>query len=149
MNDGSFTQNLHSLIIKKPQILVCQKSNLISKNNIKSIRIAWLESDFKNKLTFARSIWLLNHNTYINIDILNEKPLGYSLIQNETDIKKDIKEIYYGYNNYLESKFNSQEPIWGRKYTIYYKKKSHITIEEFFSPKLINLFQIDEFKLIQ
>nr|QCI04423.1 hypothetical protein [Antithamnion hubbsii] len=148
MNDGSFTQNLNALLIQTPAILGCQKFNPISKSDIKSIRIVWLENDKKNKFTFARSIWLFNHNICTNIDILSEKPLGYSLIQNETDINKDIKEIYYGYNTYLESKFNSKEPIWGRKYNIYYKKRSYITIEEFFSPKLINLFQIDNYKLI-
>lgn len=144
MNDGSFTQNLNSLLIKKPHILVCQKSNQISKNYIKNIRIVWLENKNQNKFTFARSIWILNNNTYINLNLLNEQPLGYSLIEYETDITKNIQEIYYGYNNYLESKFDSKELIWGRKYTIFYKSKSYITIEEFFSPKLLYLFKIDK-----
>lgn len=68
------------------------------------------------------------------------KPIGQFLIESQADIYKDIHEIYFGYSKNLENQFNSKGPIWGRKYTLYYHQEYLATIQEFFSPYLINFF---------
>lgn len=142
MSDGSFTQHLYSLTG------VSIKANIISENNNNRyqhykqthIREIWLEDVFKYKLAFAKSIWNLN-NLY-NIKLPLEKPIGQSLIELKIDIHKEIHEIYYGYSYYLNNQFNNEHAIWGRKYTIYSNKKPIVTIQEYFSPYIIHLFQI-------
>lgn len=99
-----------------------------------------MENCIYTKYLFARSIWLFKYLEKIDYKIQNNLPIGNSLINSQTDIYKHIHEIYYGYSNNLEKKFKIYQPIWGRKYTLYYKNKSFITIQEFFSPSIINFF---------
>nr|YP_009509225.1 hypothetical protein [Gracilaria vermiculophylla]AXI96875.1 hypothetical protein [Gracilaria vermiculophylla]QXU75088.1 hypothetical protein [Gracilaria vermiculophylla]WDZ67969.1 hypothetical protein [Gracilaria vermiculophylla] len=139
MSDGSFTQNLNSLT--KQEIITCPtyiKHQYINKQI--NIREVYLQDDSKTNLAFARSKWILqiNNQTYNKVD--NKEPIGKSLIKDQADIYKDIHEIYYGYSIYLEHIFNTVEPIWGRKYTIYYEYKPITTIQEFFSPYIISFF---------
>nr|YP_009295835.1 hypothetical protein Schim_089 [Schimmelmannia schousboei]AOM64770.1 hypothetical protein Schim_089 [Schimmelmannia schousboei] len=136
MNDGSFTQNLHSLTGKHININISQTLNARSNNKKKNRRVIWLEDEINNKFISARSLWILqsNNNQYIKTN----KPVGQSFIESKADIYKEINEIYYGYCTYLEQKFNSKNPIWGRKYTLYYNQQSYAIIQEFFSPQLIN-----------
>lgn len=141
INDGSFTQNINLLTGKNIYIKMFQKFNKISKKNYRNVRCIWLENNLYTKLLFARSIWALNSINIIDIKTTSNTPLGRSLIQSKTDINKQINEIYYGYCQYLEYKFQFNNPVWGRKYTLYYNKKSYIIIQEFFSPLLVNLFQ--------
>lgn len=104
------------------------------------MRSIWLEDLAYHKLTFAKSLWPAQ-NLYFQ-EFKEEKPIGELLIKYNKDIYKDISEIYYGYSKYLNNYFKSTGPIWGRKYTIYYKKYYIITIHEFFSPELVNFFNI-------
>lgn len=67
-----------------------------------------------------------------------EIPIGQLFIKYKQDIYKEINEIYYGYSNYLNNHFHTDEPIWGRKCTIYYQEYCIAVLYEFFSPKLIN-----------
>nr|QCI08194.1 hypothetical protein [Pterothamnion crispum] len=148
VSDGSFTQNLHALIDKQPDIKMYQKYRKKSKNIIKNMRAIWLKNHKDNKFIFARSSWYLNNIDQKYINIINKQPVGKYLIESEIDMYKDIQEIYYGYCYNLEQKFQSQQPIWGRKYTIYYKHKSYATIQEYFSPKLLDLFRAENINII-
>nr|YP_010986240.1 hypothetical protein UYL67_pgp180 [Pachymeniopsis lanceolata]WOL37158.1 hypothetical protein [Pachymeniopsis lanceolata] len=138
-NDGSFTQNLNSLTGKHIQLKINHKTSEILLNK-KKLRIIWLEDNINNKLTFARSLWPLQVNHYKYIELENEKPLGQSMIESKIDIYKDIYKLYYGYSKYLDKKFRSKGPIWGRTYKIYYHKKLFTIVEEFFSPHLTQYF---------
>ena len=138
INDGSFTQNLNSLTGKS---ITSQITNKLSHTLIDKInfRCVWLKDHHNNKLAYAKSLWLIQPDGYtiFNKDI----PIGQSFIKSQIEIYKDLQEIFYGYCEYLEKEFHTQGPIWGRKYTIYHDKKSLGTIQEFFSPHIINLLQ--------
>nr|QCI06382.1 hypothetical protein [Dictyurus purpurascens] len=137
INEGSLTQVLHSLSGNKLKIQMFQKSNKYYKN----IRSIWLEDSLYTKLIFARSMWMYKYINEINNKIKNKKPLGKSIIISQIDILRKIHEINYGYCQYLEYKFQSNIPIWGRKYTLYYNNKAYITVQEFFSPYIANFFK--------
>nr|YP_009397179.1 hypothetical protein [Thuretia quercifolia]ARW66365.1 hypothetical protein [Thuretia quercifolia] len=114
-----------------------QKSNTYNKN----IRSIWLENSLYTKLMFAKSIWKFKYYNEIDTKITNNKPIGKSIILLQIDILKEIHEINYGYCKYLEDKFQTNIPIWGRKYTLYYNNKSYVTVQEFFSPYIKNFFR--------
>nr|YP_009346922.1 hypothetical protein [Gracilaria firma]YP_009497910.1 Ycf21 [Gracilaria changii]APR74457.1 hypothetical protein [Gracilaria firma]ART65174.1 Ycf21 [Gracilaria changii] len=139
MSDGSFTQNLNSLtgqqIITNPAYI---KSKYVT--NKTKIRKVYLQDARKRHLAFARSNWILKINNTIYESLTKHEPIGKSLIKKQVDIYKDIHEIYYVYSVYLEHIFNSTEPVWGRKYTIYHECKPITTIQEFFSPHIISFF---------
>nr|QCI07961.1 hypothetical protein [Plumaria plumosa] len=139
-NEGSFTLTLDSLTYTKTRIKMSQKKYEISSHITRSIRCVWLENTIYTKLTFARSLWLLTYKDLQCIEKYNYQPIGQSFIESKTDIYKQIHEIYYGHCQYLEKYFKTDKPIWGRKYTLYYKNISYTTIQEFFSPNLINFF---------
>lgn len=141
LSDGSFTQNLNSLTGKRIKIEVISLNSIKrikSKNNI-TIREIWIKDNKDKKLAFAKSLWPVI-NSPSNIKLPKNQSIGQSLIEFKVDIYKDIHEIYYGYCGYLEKKFNYNGPTWGRKYTLYYKKKHLATIQEIFSPQITNFF---------
>nr|YP_010155893.1 putative chloroplast RF21 [Cumathamnion serrulatum]QQY85327.1 putative chloroplast RF21 [Cumathamnion serrulatum] len=142
MNEGSFTQTLHSLDNKKINIKMCQKTNNISKNLNRNIRCVWLENSIYTKFIFARSIWLMKYLKNIDSPMIKNQPIGTSLIESQIDIYKQIHEIYYGYSKEIEKKLTKPniKALWGRKYTLYYNHISCVTIQEFFSPDILNLF---------
>nr|YP_009237708.1 hypothetical protein [Gracilariopsis lemaneiformis]YP_009294688.1 hypothetical protein Gch_089 [Gracilariopsis chorda]AJO68518.1 hypothetical protein [Gracilariopsis lemaneiformis]AML79942.1 hypothetical protein [Gracilariopsis lemaneiformis]AOM66948.1 hypothetical protein Gch_089 [Gracilariopsis chorda]UAD88790.1 hypothetical protein [Gracilariopsis chorda] len=139
MNDGSFTQNLNSLtndqIITIPKYTESQY--IIKKTKIRNI---YLTNNSNQYLAFARSNWILHINHKIHNNLINNQPVGQLFINHQADIYKDIHEIHYVYSAFLEYTFNSIGPVWGRKYTIYYRYQPIITLQEFFSPYLINFF---------
>nr|YP_009500331.1 hypothetical protein [Gracilariopsis heteroclada]AXE43493.1 hypothetical protein [Gracilariopsis heteroclada] len=139
MNDGSFTQNLNSLTNEQITTLQAYTENqyLIKKRKIRNI---YLTNNSNQYLAFARSYWILNINHQIHNNLINNQPVGQLFINHQTDIYKDIHEIYYVHSAFLENTFKSLGPVWGRKYTIYYRYKPIITLQEFFSPYLINFF---------
>nr|YP_009391801.1 hypothetical protein [Acrosorium ciliolatum]ARW59945.1 hypothetical protein [Acrosorium ciliolatum] len=139
-NEGSFTKALNALTGKKIKVKMSQKYNYKSKHINRNIRCVWLENSLYTKLTFARSLWLFIYSNDINIELIKNKPIGNSFIENKIDIYRNIHEIYYGYSEYLEKNFIINQGIWGRKYTLYYNYNSYITIQEFFSPYIMTLF---------
>nr|YP_009295731.1 conserved hypothetical plastid protein [Mastocarpus papillatus]AOL58215.1 conserved hypothetical plastid protein [Mastocarpus papillatus] len=145
ISDGSFTQNLNSLKGKRIQIEVLSSSSnsKIEKKNI--IREVWIKDNQENKLAFAQSLWPNNNikgKNYNYIKLPQYQAIGQSLIELKIDTYKDIHEIYYGYCTYLENNFNYNGPIWGRKYTIYKNRQRFVTIQEIFSPQIINFFNL-------
>nr|QCI05161.1 hypothetical protein [Centroceras clavulatum] len=140
INDGSFTQNLNSLFINPTKITMSQKYSIIFPEKLINIRNVWLENDSNNKVTFAKSIWIINKDYCKYNKIFNTIPIGYSLINFEVDIYKNLQEIFCGYCYDLEKRLQSKEIIWGRKYQIFYPNQSSVTIEEYFTPKLVKVF---------
>lgn len=140
MNDGSFTQNLYYINNIPIDIQICQKKNYEPNTSYRNIRCIWLKNCLYTKLIFARSLWKFSNLNLLNNHILREKPVGLSLIKTKLDIYKEFHEIYYGYCQLLEKKLNIYQPIWGRKYTVYYYSNSYATIQEFFSPDIISFF---------
>ena len=134
-NDGSFTQNLNSMIGKKVKVNLIQQSPTRNKQIIRRI---WIEDCKHNKIAFAKSFW--QNNNIKTCKTLKNTPIGKSIINNEVDIHKIINNLRYGYNYFIEQTINIKKPIFSRRYTIYHKNKSLTTIEEFFSPKLETIF---------
>lgn len=140
-NEGSLTEILNCLNGKQVIFKMYQKNNSASRNN-RYLRCIWIESCLYTKMMFAQSLWQFK---YVNDNKQENKlkyniPIGKLIIHTETDIYKQIHEIYYGYSIELENKLNYHEAIWGRKYTLYYNNKLFITIQEFFSPNITNFF---------
>nr|QCI08730.1 hypothetical protein [Sphondylothamnion multifidum] len=143
INEGSFTKNLHCLTNKKTSIIMQQKYNHnFYKTTTRNIRCVWLENSIYTKLTFARSLWMFTYKDSIYKQLNINQPIGQLLIESKIDIYKQIQEIYFGYCQYLEQSFDIAEPIWGRRYILYYNYKAYAIIQEFFSPNIINFFHI-------
>nr|YP_009257483.1 hypothetical chloroplast RF21 [Coeloseira compressa]ANH09566.1 hypothetical chloroplast RF21 [Coeloseira compressa] len=138
-SDGSLTQNLYSFTGNSIKTHI-QNENSHILINTKKIRRIWLSDMEEKKLIFAQSSWHLKKDLIQKSEQNNKKPIGEILIKYKKDISKEIQEIYYGHSIYLNKYFQSQEPVWGRKCKLYYKKKLLVTIDEFFSPRLIYLF---------
>lgn len=140
-NEGSLTEILNYLNGKSVILKMHQNKNNTYQNN-RYIRSIWIENSLYNKMIFARSIWQFKYINYNKQeDQLNYNiPIGKSIINNKMDVYKQIHEIYYGYSIELENKFNYNRGIWGRKYTLHYNNILFITIQEFFSPNIINFF---------
>lgn len=140
-NEGSLTEILNYLNGQQVILKMYQKKNYTYKNN-RYIRSIWIENSLYTKMIFARSLWQFK---YINYNKQENKlncniPVGKSIINNEIDVYKQIHQIYYGYSIELENKFNYNRGIWGRKYTLHYNNILFITIQEFFSPNILNFF---------
>lgn len=136
-SDGSFTQNLNSITNKVIEANIQEQSILHYKNSQKILRKVWLEDNNNRKLTFAESLWYINE--YTNVYLNDKVPIGQVFLQSGINTYKDIEEIYYGHSLYLEDLFKSGDPVWGRKYKIYYKGRILAIIQEFFPSYLQNL----------
>nr|QCI08341.1 hypothetical protein [Ptilothamnion sphaericum] len=139
INEGSFTKNLNCLTNVNTEIIMQQQYNHIKKRNL---RCVWLENCIYTKLTFARSLWILTYKDNIYNQLNTNMPIGQSFISSNTEIFKQIEEIYYGYCAYIERYFHINQPIWGRKYILYYNYNTYAIIQEFFSPKIKDFFYI-------
>lgn len=136
LSDGSFTQNLNSIIGQKINI------NLIRQNSTKNnqiIRQVWIEDLYKNKMAFAESYW--KKNDIKKSKLSDFKPIGKSIINNEIDISKKIHNINYGYNLFIEKTLDTKHPMLSREYTIQYKNNALTKIKELFSPHLETILQ--------
>lgn len=140
INEGSYTKTIQYLNNTKTRIKTlqkyCKKLNKVDRK----IRYVWLETSIYAKLTFARSLWLLVQNKRLFKSINKTSPIGLSFIENKIDIHKNIHEIYYGYCQNFEKELEFKGPVWGRKYTLYYKNHSSVTIQEIFSPNILRFF---------
>uniref|UniRef100_UPI0030036A60 Ycf21 n=1 Tax=Anunuuluaehu liula TaxID=3049639 RepID=UPI0030036A60 len=140
ISDGSFTQNLNSLTGKHIKIeIISPYSKTRMKKKKMQTREVWIKDHKDNKLAFAKSLWpAINKTNYFVLP--QNQSIGQSLIELQIDMYKDIHEIYYGYCRYLENKFHDNGPTWGRKYTLFYQKQRLATVQEIFSPQIINFF---------
>nr|YP_009396757.1 hypothetical protein [Ophidocladus simpliciusculus]ARW65943.1 hypothetical protein [Ophidocladus simpliciusculus] len=142
INEGSFTRTLKYLTSQIIKVKTSQKEQNIKTNTIRKIRCVWLETSIYTKLLFARSLWYLIYKNRQLQNIKSQLPIGQSFIEHQIDIHKKIHEIHYGYCEELERTLKSKEPLWGRKYTLYYKDKSYLTIQEIFSQKITIFFSL-------
>ena len=141
MNEGSFTQNLNYLHNQTIFIDMQQKSyQKVTNNHLTTLRCVWLENSIYTKLTFARSLWKMIPQNNLSYKLKQSKPIGNLLIANQSDIYKNIIEIYYGYCINLEKSFDNNLAIWGRKYVLYYNHNTYAIIQEFFSPNISSFF---------
>lgn len=139
LNEGSLTKILNYINIKPVTLKKSQKTNETLKN-YRYLRYIYIENCLYIKLIFARSLWQFKYKNHRikRKQLENHIPIGILIIKYDIDIYKKIHEIYYGYCVQLENRLHCNQPLWGRKYTLYYNHESFITIQEFFSPHIIN-----------
>nr|YP_010170914.1 hypothetical protein K8K75_pgp152 [Chondria tumulosa]QSD57055.1 hypothetical protein [Chondria tumulosa] len=139
INDGSLTKSIEYLTNDNVNLQKLQKYNCKLQLSKRKIRCVWIETSLYCQLTFARSLWItiyLQNTSKLTKELWNF-PIGKYFIKNRSNISKVIHELYYGYNELIESTSIQKIPIWGRKYTLYYKNEYYITIQELFSYKII------------
>lgn len=143
-SDGSLTRN--NAIISNDQVTVdiIDEICYIKTDTNQSIRhtnkkrFIWLVRNH-HKNVFAQSHWQLIQGIEPFIDF--NQPIGKELILSEVNIHRDLLNIYFGYCNLIEEKFNHTGPLWGRSYKINASSLSPIFIHEVFSPSLIKTIQ--------
>lgn len=106
-------------------------------NNSKTLesrkfRCVWIEQEFALKLTLARSLWQTIYNKTSHFGQFSKSLIGIHTINNKSDTEKITHEIYYGYCKEIELFSKQSKIITGKKSTLYYKNKYHITMQEFF-----------------
>nr|ARW68247.1 hypothetical protein [Chondria sp. (in: red algae)] len=139
ISEGSLTRSIEYLTKNIVYIQKSQKEDYKLNFQERKIRSVWMGTYLYTQLTFARSLWITIYNKKIKIiNQLSKLPIGKSFIKYELDILKTIHELYYGYNQFIDKSYIQHRPIWGRKYTIHYKNKYYITIQEFFSHEIID-----------
>nr|YP_009392834.1 hypothetical protein [Caloglossa intermedia]ARW61396.1 hypothetical protein [Caloglossa intermedia] len=141
LNQGSLTKILNYINAKQVILKKFQKNNHTLKNN-RYLRYIWIEDCLYTKLIFAKSLWQFKYDKSHRgkEKLKNHIPIGISIVQYEIDIYKEVQEIYYGYCIKLNHSLNYDQPMWGRKYTLYYDNRLLATVQEFFSPYIINFF---------
>ena len=138
IGQGSLTQNSNSITGEKTYIhLISQKTRINKQNYLKNniTRQVWIKNKKEKKLVFAESHW--NQSNAFFTHLTSKQAIGKSLIEFEMDFYKEIHQIQYGYSYILWKAFETEAPIWSRKYTIWHDYKPLVTIKEFFSHKLI------------
>ena len=137
MNNGSLTQNLNSITGNNINInILYQKFN----NNNKLTRKVLIQYN-KLPAIFAISNWLSSNLNFNHI--VNNQPLGQSIIKNEIDTHKKIQNFYYGYNYTIEKKLCHLTPIYCREYTLYHNQKPLAKMKEFFTINILNNLNTD------
>nr|ARW69268.1 hypothetical protein [Polysiphonia sp.] len=138
INEGSHTRIIQYLYKYKVIIKLLEQKEQVFKHSKRKIRYVWLETSIYTKMTFARSLWLIQQNKVSHEQLTREQPIGQSFIHQKIDIKKNINEIYYCYDKNFEYKSQHKGIIWGRKYTLSLEYTSYIIIQEFFPSNLIH-----------
>nr|YP_009314884.1 Hypothetical protein ycf21 [Scinaia undulata]SCW23339.1 Hypothetical protein ycf21 [Scinaia undulata] len=146
VSDGSFTRNAAILHQQNINIQLIKQEEIFSSNIMnsasglqyeeKTTRFVWLINEEK-KIAFAKSYRIINNKSKSNI-FREHTPIGRHLIHSEKNAYRELNSIYLGYCEELEKYFHGQGPLWGRSYTIHLERMLTITIDEIFSPSLIN-----------
>lgn len=133
-SEGSFTKNTEYFTNNLVYIKKLQKTRYNMNVKKQHIRSVWIGTFLYSRLVLARSLWLVIYKkkSYLTKELL-ATPVGKSFIRNESDIYKRIDELCYGYNQFINKSYIYITPIWLKKYTLYYKSKYYVTIQEFFS----------------
>nr|YP_009313451.1 Hypothetical protein ycf21 [Galaxaura rugosa]SCW21705.1 Hypothetical protein ycf21 [Galaxaura rugosa] len=148
-NDGSFTRNASIINNSITTIQLCKQNSIYtSRKKIKNFisyhkyqtvnriteRYVWLTQE-KEKIGFAYFQYLSNRYKMSYL-FHNNQPVGSSLIASETNIHRDLENVYLGYCQELESSFECIGPLWGRSYNIHVETDTLLIIHEIFSSKL-------------
>ena len=137
-SEGSLTRAVEYLTGNKVYITKLARSNFQTGCEHRKIRCIWMETSLYTRLVFARSLWITLFNYNFKKTIKDNTPIGETFINQRTDIDKNIHELYYGYYSTSQNQSQINKPLWGRKYTLYYKSSYYITIQEFLLPELTN-----------
>nr|YP_010851171.1 hypothetical protein Ycf21 [Aphanocladia delicatula]WGH14174.1 hypothetical protein Ycf21 [Aphanocladia delicatula] len=140
INEGSHTRLIQYLTNEEIKIKILQQNEKKNQKVHRRIRYVWLETSIYTKMTFARSLWTIKEKDLQINKIKRNLPIGQSFITTKIDINKYINEFHYFYCKDLEKELRSKKAIWGRKYKLKYEHNSCILIQEFFSPKIMFLF---------
>lgn len=97
-------------------------------------RQVWLRNSNGERLGYATS-WL--HEADVGAVFKNQKiPIGKNIMQNRTELFRDMKSVYCGSNAALEVAFGHAGPFWGRSYLFWNGGRPVAFIYEVFSPAL-------------
>lgn len=97
-------------------------------------RQVWLRNSEGERLGYATS-WL--HEADVGTVFKNQKiPIGKNILQNRTELFRDMKSVYCGSNAALEEAFGHAGPFWGRSYLFWNGGRPVAFIYEVFSPAL-------------
>uniref|UniRef100_K3WF82 Chorismate lyase n=1 Tax=Globisporangium ultimum (strain ATCC 200006 / CBS 805.95 / DAOM BR144) TaxID=431595 RepID=K3WF82_GLOUD len=97
-------------------------------------RQVWLRNSNGERLGYATS-WLNEKD--VGTVFKNQKiPIGKNIMQNRTELFRDMKSVYCGTSKELEAAFGHPGPFWGRSYLFWNGGRPVAFIYEVFSPAL-------------
>lgn len=100
----------------------------------RSRRQVWLRNDRNERLGYAVS-WI--HDADIEMVFRNQKlPIGKNILQNKTELFRDMKRVYCVHSPELAKAFGHPGPFWGRSYLFWRGGRPVTFIYEVFSPTL-------------
>ncbi|KAJ0393709.1 hypothetical protein P43SY_007551 [Pythium insidiosum] len=97
-------------------------------------RQVWLRNTQGERLGYAVS-WL--HEQDVGKVFKNQKiPIGKNILQNRTELFRDMQSVHCGSSRELEKAFGHAGPFWGRSYLFWKGGRPVTFIYEVFSPAL-------------
>ncbi|TMW63962.1 hypothetical protein Poli38472_014667 [Pythium oligandrum] len=97
-------------------------------------RQVWLRNARGERLAYATS-WI--HEEDVGRVFKNPKiPIGKNILQNRTELFRDMKTVFCGTSAELEEQFGHKGPFWGRSYLFWNGGRPVTFIYEVFSPAL-------------
>lgn len=145
LGDGSPTHLLQLLTGEPTEVDVMDMSLIDKKDDGAPEEIAaiseprlrrqvWLRTASGQRLAYAASWW----NSSIVDDYLRNRslPIWRSLSTLHTELYRDVRGLYCGYCDQLETAFGYQAPFWGRHYLFWHDRQPLTLIYEVFSPYL-------------
>lgn len=97
-------------------------------------RQVWLRNARGERLGYAAT-WL--HAPDVGAVFKNQKaPIGRNIMENRTELFRDMKSVFCGTSSELEAAFGHAGPFWGRSYLFWRGGKPVAFIYEVFSPAL-------------
>lgn len=98
------------------------------------LRLPDADKGSKVAMVYACSWWDAAHVSEYLKD--SSRPIWESLSQGRTELYRDIQQVYCGHSDYLEEKFHTAGPFWGRHYVFWHNGKPLTLIYEVFSTAL-------------
>lgn len=92
------------------------------------------DPDDNRPYVYAASWW----NAHTIDSYLKDKnqPIWVSLVKERAELYRELVQVEYGDSPYLEEKFNSSGPFWGRQYVFWHEKRPLTVIYEVFASSL-------------
>jgi chorismate lyase len=97
-------------------------------------RQVWLRNTRGERLGYAAS-WL-NEDDVGKVFKNQRIPIGKNILQNRTELFRDMKSVFCGTSRELEEAFGFAGPFWGRSYLFWKGGRPVTFIYEVFSPAL-------------
>ncbi|DAZ92727.1 TPA: hypothetical protein N0F65_012510 [Lagenidium giganteum] len=97
-------------------------------------RQVWLRNERGERLGYATS-WIFEED--VELVFRNQKlPIGKNILQNKTELFRDMKSVFCGHSAEFEKEFGHNGPFWGRSYLFWRGGRPVTFIYEVFSPEL-------------